>query len=156
MIYTVLAYRPNGADYCKGCLMGTSDSDFEFHTGDNLDQAARFAAEIEFGAPEGYEFCGYEFTYLVNGKEYLEQVDCPEIDFDPEWYNCLAAEKIIGDRVKEILTELKAEAEKARKAQEKQAKAAAKRRRVKAAKDAHKAELELLAKLKAKHEGDCG
>lgn len=27
--YTVIAYRPDGDDYCMGCLMGRSSSDFE-------------------------------------------------------------------------------------------------------------------------------
>lgn len=31
MFYTVIAYKPSGADYCRGCVIETWDSDFEHY-----------------------------------------------------------------------------------------------------------------------------
>ena len=35
MIYGLIAYKSNGANYCRGCLMESWGSDFEFYSTDN-------------------------------------------------------------------------------------------------------------------------
>jgi len=55
--YTLVAYRPNGADYCMSCLMASYDSDFEVHGFDSIEgliekMAELRAAPCELGQPE--------------------------------------------------------------------------------------------------------
>ncbi len=74
MHLTVIAYRPNGDDYCRGCHMGSSDSDFEiYHTVEHDTAAiniARFLCEDKIKALEhDYEIEDYEITVLTDGQE---------------------------------------------------------------------------------------
>ena len=40
-IFTLIAYRPNGIDTCRGCLVGKSDSDMEINFFADIESIAR-------------------------------------------------------------------------------------------------------------------
>ena len=118
-VLTLLTYRANGDDYCRGCLMGSSDANFGAIT--TLDKAllARRWAELLREAPSGREYASTEFGLLINGVDAtsflygyaLPGDDPPELT--PE-------EKQLAEEVLALL-----EQEKARLAQEAQDKALA-------------------------------
>ncbi|NDV50369.1 hypothetical protein [Salipiger sp. PrR003] len=132
--YTVLAYRPNGADYCKGCLMGTSDSDFEFEAFESAEEAARYAGEFLFHdqLKTELEVDCYELTFLIDGVE------------DHERNVEAMAEANMQERLE---AHRKAEAER-----KKEEEAAAERKREELEKRKHAEELAKFRELKAKFE----
>jgi len=66
--YTLIAYRPNGDDYCRGCLMDSSDSAFELTGDDSLEVIANTIAQYIFhNSIREREFCEWEMTFLING-----------------------------------------------------------------------------------------
>lgn len=75
-IYTLVAYRENGVDTCRGCVMGRSDSAFELTVFTDADKLARHWARHMADAPHGLEYCSYEYTLLLNGHDR---------DNDPDW-----------------------------------------------------------------------
>ncbi len=78
-MYTLIHYRPDGSDYCRGCLMGTSPSELEIEVHDNVDTAALSIAQKELeNTTSGREYAAWETTILVDGY--------PEVDH-PEWGN---------------------------------------------------------------------
>ena len=79
--YTVLAYRENGVDTCRNCVMDQSDSAFEFKVFDTSDEAAQFWAEKVYDSlTSARHFCSWDLTLLVNGKEdYDEDIEYVDI-----------------------------------------------------------------------------
>lgn len=67
--YTVVAYRPDGVDTCRGCVMDRSSSDFELRCFQDLTEAARWQADKLMDSPSGREYCSWEFTLLVDGMD---------------------------------------------------------------------------------------
>lgn len=68
MIYTLIHYRPNGADYCRGCLMGTSDSEIEIVNFADIEEAAKSIAEKRMiDETSDREYAGWETTILIDG-----------------------------------------------------------------------------------------
>lgn len=82
--YTLLAYRPNGVDTCRNCVMGRSDSDFEVFSAKSAEQLADQWAKHRMSRPSGYEYCSTEYTLLVDGLS-DDHDDWDDVDaYDPE------------------------------------------------------------------------
>jgi len=95
MNITIVKYRANGIDTCRGCLVGSSDSDHEIYVTDDEDDAARSIAEKLFeDRNSNSEFCNWEITILFNG-----------LDSNSEFYND-NFEHIINKLAHEKLTEM--------------------------------------------------
>lgn len=45
--YTLVAYKPDSADYCRGCHMASYRSGFKFYSGLNKEDLIKIIAEIE-------------------------------------------------------------------------------------------------------------
>jgi hypothetical protein len=80
--YTLIAYKPNGSDCCRGCVMSRWNSDFELCTFEYIvdleNELFRFHKLTD--ETEG----SYELTILVNGIEesYLRDEELiTDIDF---------------------------------------------------------------------------
>lgn len=92
-VYTLLAYRPNGVDTCRGCVMGQSDSDFTAHYFTSADELVNTWARLRLdslGTPR--EVCNVEFTLLINGLDenswwnvFNDAYDRAEVD-EPEFH----------------------------------------------------------------------
>ncbi len=66
--YSVAAYRPDGVDSCRGCVMARSDSAFDLRSFTNVEDAARFWASKEFESKHSdREYASWELTVLVDG-----------------------------------------------------------------------------------------
>ncbi len=140
--YTVVAYRPDGVDTCRGCVMNRSSSDFELRCFQDLQAAAQWQADKLMDSPSGREYCSWEFTLLVDG-----------LDADSWWqlHGDSDLEEPPFDQYRKLVDKAwavrkKAEEEKARLAQEvAEREAALKRERDAQAKEAReRAELERL------------
>lgn len=78
-LYTLIAYRPNGSDSCRGCLMGQSDSDHKIIITENMDKVSAEWAKFKF--EDKYadrEFCHWDVTLLRNGMCISGYVDVDE------------------------------------------------------------------------------
>jgi len=106
-IFTLIAYRPNGIDTCRGCLMGQSDSDLEINSYTNIESIAKAIFKYkEIDKKSEREYCDYDLTILINGHDRYSCKDDDEqerIDniFD-EIYNY---EEIVKQKEKERLDE---------------------------------------------------
>jgi len=74
---TIVQYRSNGSDYCMGCLMDSSDSDFEISHTTDLDEAARIIGQRAFeDKTSDREYASWDITILQNGlEEHFEEYD---------------------------------------------------------------------------------
>jgi len=80
MNITIIAYRPNHADYCRGCRMGSSDSELEVSyieyktdTEDLITEMAEILSEYYYeDMSRDLDYAPYEITILHDGKE-IEQ-----------------------------------------------------------------------------------
>lgn len=70
MNYTLLAYKPDSDDYCRGCVMARYSADFKWQTSANpaeiVEAAAQLMMENKFMDTSE---AGYELTLLENGVE---------------------------------------------------------------------------------------
>lgn len=74
--FLLTAYRSDGADYCRGCIMGSSSSDYETITSrDENEIADKWAALLHFNETKGREYASYEFTLYLNGRQLWEGDD---------------------------------------------------------------------------------
>ena len=71
MNITIIAYRPDHTDYCRGCRMGSTESDMECGTFNTTYNATEFLAKYmaENLIRDIYEYAAYDFTYVVNGLD---------------------------------------------------------------------------------------
>lgn len=70
--YTLIAYRENGSDYCRGCHMGSSDSDFGMEFAEDLTQLKSQYAEylkMDVDGEDDRALQLWELTVLVDGKD---------------------------------------------------------------------------------------
>lgn len=70
MRYTIVLYRPDCEDYCRGCRMGGSGWDFEIHSEESADEAAaRIAAKrfVNFEERNNRELADWEIHLLIDG-----------------------------------------------------------------------------------------
>lgn len=78
-IFTLIAYRPNGIDTCRGCVMDRSDSDLEINSYDNIEDIATSIFKYnEISENSDREYCEYDLTILINGYQRYETSDDAE------------------------------------------------------------------------------
>ena len=79
MSIVIFAYRPDHTDMCRGCVMGSTNSDMEYGVFDSIDDASSFMAfYVAFNSTaDAYEYADYEFTVIINGID-VEDID-PDI-----------------------------------------------------------------------------
>lgn len=138
-VLTLLAYRADGADYCRGCLMGSSSSSFGAITTQDKALLARRWAELLREAPSGREYASTEFGLLINGVDATRFLYGYALPGDEPLDLTYEEEQV----AKDVLALL--EQEKARLAQEAQAEAQAK---AQAAEQARQRQAEQAAKAK--------
>jgi hypothetical protein len=132
MIITILAYKSDSEDVCRGCHMASYSSDFQFRSSMDRTEVAEFLAGLMFAnkhldTNEG----GYEFTWLFNGEE------------NPDWELATVRsdiEFVAGKRVEQL------EADFQRKEAESKQRAANKQKR-----ETEERERQQLAQLQAKY-----
>jgi hypothetical protein len=69
--YTVLAYMPSGADYCRGCLMSSWDGSLEELYTENREEIIKFISQylLENKLSQNQSDTGtYGITLLINGR----------------------------------------------------------------------------------------
>lgn len=138
MLLTLIAYRPNGEDVCRGHCVGRSDSDLEISYTKDINEAITIVSNYLFEDKiKDYEYSSYEITILQDGR--VDDYDDTEFSYDDKLsYDILNKAAILAD---EKLVEHKRSFEdEKQKAQQRANEAKAKQ------------ELEMLAKLKQKYE----
>ncbi len=122
MNITIIHYRPNGSDYCRGCHMGSSDSDFSIYTAESEDDAAAsIANRLEEDSKSDREYCHWENHILLNGLEEYDE----GYDHNLQQSIIRKAEGMFNDKVKrdeEIARQLKAKEKEAKLAEKVKAK----------------------------------
>jgi hypothetical protein len=70
MRITVIAYRPDGVDTCRGCVMNTWGSEFDLNEFDDFDSAAIDIASRKHDDKykKAYTASDWQITVLINGK----------------------------------------------------------------------------------------
>jgi hypothetical protein len=85
--YTIIAYRPDYVDTCRGCVMGRTGSEMETGFFTDLATAAAHAAGFETREGEADPaYASWEITLLVDGlgeNEWWHGRDWTETDLDP-------------------------------------------------------------------------
>lgn len=67
-VFTIVHYRPNGSDYVRNCLMGSSDSDHEINVFTNIEHAAKsIAAKRMLNKNSEREVAAWESYVLIDG-----------------------------------------------------------------------------------------
>ena len=85
MIYTLICYRANGQDTCRGCEMGRSDSDFEAITSDNINNIlALWLEKEEANERKEREYCSWEINFLINGISCSNQSSFSEFLYEED------------------------------------------------------------------------
>ncbi len=70
MVITILAYKPDSDDYCRGCHMARYSADFEWKASMDRAMIAEFLSEILFRNKHlDTNETGYDTTFLFNGEE---------------------------------------------------------------------------------------
>ena len=70
MNLTIIAYRPNGDDYCMGCHMGSSTSDLDIIQIYDISEASERISHYLFeNMIKDLEYEDYEITILFDGQE---------------------------------------------------------------------------------------
>ena len=80
-MYALVAYRPNGDDYCMGCHMGSSSSELSITYHKDIETLAEKYLEIqkqEFEDRNDREIMAYEYTVLCEGQDIF--------DINPEFH----------------------------------------------------------------------
>ena len=94
MVFTLIHYLSNGYDSCRGCEMGRSGSDFEYHIffseQEIVDKYAEFLAKEEL---EEDVFGSHEYILLIDGKDSSYSWDEEADENNESWNNIEAAAK---------------------------------------------------------------
>lgn len=70
-LYYLTAYREDGVDSCRGCIMARSGSDFQtFGSNDETEFVSEWANLIHFDMTHDLEYCDYEYTLTIDGIRY--------------------------------------------------------------------------------------
>lgn len=78
MMITILAYKPDSDDYCRGCVMARYSSNFQFKSSTEPDAMATFFAELLFAHKHlDHGEAQHEITWLFDGADHWED---PAID----------------------------------------------------------------------------
>jgi hypothetical protein len=81
----ILSYRANGDVYCRGCLMASSNSDFEILNTESEDEAINFLASLllkEKTEEDGREYRSRDNYVYVNGISKETNIEDEEVDYD--------------------------------------------------------------------------
>ena len=150
MVITVLAYRPSGANYCRGCEMERWGSDFEFHVFSDdgvqspiADAVPVITKYLRYGNYAD-EYGSYQITLLLDGQEFY----CYSGDNEQD-KNHAITKKLLDDA--KALAEHQRAAEKAAKLAAKVAKEAAEEKRRKDQRET--SDRQEYLRFKAKYEG---
>lgn len=136
MLFTVVAYRPNGVDVCRGCLVAQSDSDFEMFSTTNESEVVECLARYRVeDLTSDYEYSCWEVAVLQNGRTPEDD----DYDFDIEHRLGVQATKLAQQKKEQHDN-----------AEEEKQRAAAKKR----ADEAKQRELKELARLQEKYGDD--
>lgn len=76
--YTIVSYRPNGDDYCRGCHMASSSSGFDLQETTDVEQAAGWVVDklmADHKAERSPEVEKWQVTILINGASYGQDED---------------------------------------------------------------------------------
>lgn len=98
MNYTIVAYRSNLDSYCRGCHMGSSDSDFEITYTQDVDEVSSIVAKylkLDWDCRNDAYMDTWEITILFDGVAY------PDSTADKLFHE--AAKCIAEDYAKEAL-----------------------------------------------------
>jgi hypothetical protein len=67
-VYTLVHYRPDGSNYVRNCLMGSSHSDLEIASFTDIETAAKSIAEKRMiNEASAREYAEWETTILIDG-----------------------------------------------------------------------------------------
>ena len=66
---TLITYREDGVDTCRGCVMDRSSSDFSLNVFTDIESLVQHWAKHRWNLPEGREFCETEYTLLIDGAD---------------------------------------------------------------------------------------
>jgi hypothetical protein len=76
MIITILAYKSESEDYCRGCVMARYSSDFKWKSSMDRGEIEEFLADIMFANKHlDTGESGYDITFLFNGEECNDVTD---------------------------------------------------------------------------------
>lgn len=84
---TIIAYRSDGIDACRGCVMSQTSSEFEMQAFEEVREAADFIAKFvhENKHNDTRGLCEWSLAVLVNGKPASYNDFCNQIDLtEPE------------------------------------------------------------------------
>lgn len=70
MKYTLIAYRSDHADYCRGCVMGTSVSDLQIFYSESPNEIIDKMAELNSEYYDDNSYADYEYTLVIDGIPY--------------------------------------------------------------------------------------
>jgi hypothetical protein len=78
-LYTLVAYRPDGVDSCRGHVMASSSSEcsLQFFR-DEAELVEAWARELSESAGRGREFASVECTLLIDGRDSYQWWEEPE------------------------------------------------------------------------------
>jgi hypothetical protein len=69
MIITILAYKSDSEDTCRGCVTARYGSEFEFKSTMDRHEAAKFLSDFLFkDMHRGHGESSYDITFLFNGE----------------------------------------------------------------------------------------
>lgn len=117
-IITVIAYKENTVDTCRGCVMGHYDSAIDMFSSTNPEAIMDHVADLK--ARDLEEYGSFDFTFLINGRcvhydGYHVSEDIPDdLDYEVIAANDEMIGKIISEanaRVAAIVAKRKAEKE---------------------------------------------
>ena len=73
-MYNLIAYRPNGSDSCRGCHMGSSDSELIIKScecvGEVIEEIFQ-CKKLEYAVRNDRSYCSFEYTIFMDGEELL-------------------------------------------------------------------------------------
>ena len=72
-VFTLLAYRPDGVDGCRGLVWGTSPSDLTVEVAYSEDDISKAWAQLMANEPIGQEFSSTEYTLLLDGRRRADE-----------------------------------------------------------------------------------
>lgn len=81
MRFTIVCYRSDGDDYCRGCLMSSSSSAFDLHVVETADEAGLRIAQKHFDDRDPKRdraVQGWEVTLLINGGDSYDDDEVAE------------------------------------------------------------------------------
>jgi hypothetical protein len=122
-VYTIVAYLPNGSDYCRGCHMGSSDSDCKIFVSEDLETCADYLAKLKDNTENKKNiYSSWDYSVLVDGIslytyqndiEIIDQLDYDKFEYayDSENDIIYSFEKLVREKRDIIInTRLDAEA----------------------------------------------